>query len=715
MPKKAKNSLQKRNNHTAYTRHAVRQKSDKARQKRALESMVRDLGYDTKGVHIRDIYLPPKAPLRPMNERAVGVFSSSERGFGFVRVEGRERDIFIPAAATAGAISGDTVDVRYRTYLSGEEEKTEGCILRITQPLRTLIGRVAVIEDTSFGKRRTVRRYALLPDDRRIRLTPYIDDLCGARVGDKVALKLSRNTSSYISGRVTRVYGPSDKKASNDAAIVDACGIETDFSPDVLQRAEQAAARPIDHQNRKDFRRQTVFTIDGADAKDLDDALAVRRLPDGAFLLYVHIADVSYYVEERTALDRAAMRRGSSVYFADRVIPMLPPVLSNGVCSLHAGEDRAVLSACLHIKSSGEILSVRICPAVIRSRLRGVYSEANDVLDQGERSPYYKKYKPVLPALSALCELYRIRKAYTQARGAIELESSEAVILMNEAGEPCDIRPRQRGLSEQIIEQCMLAAGEGVAQYMRHRGIPCVYRTHQKPPEAQMRELLPYLQSLGLDIRGIDPAAVTQQHIRRLLADADARGLSLPVGYRVLRSMAKATYQSSPFPHFGIAAPVYCHFTSPIRRLGDLAVHRLLRRVAMDGVSGQTYAAYADRAARAASDGELRATEAERRMDELYKALYMKNFIGTVFDAVITSVAACGLFCTPQNTCTGLVPTESLGGVYIFDEPTLTLRSHTHAYRIGDTIRVRLTHVDVGAGKWQFCVSEDEPTMPKQR
>ncbi len=707
MAKKAKNSLQKRENHTAHTRNTLRKKSDKARQKRALESMVRDLGYDTQRVHIRDVYLPPRTGDRTMNSVAVGVFSASDRGFGFVRTEGRARDIFIPAGNTAGALSGDTVEVRFRTYMWGEEEKTEGRVTRITQPVRTVIGTVTVFEDPSFGKHRTLRRYTLLPDDRRIRMTPYIDDLGGARLGDKVALKLNRTSPSYISGRVTRVYGPSDGQAGNYAAILDSCGIETDFSSEALQVAERAACRPIDYENRTDFRRQIVFTMDGADAKDLDDALSVRRLPDGTFLLYVHIADVSYYVDERTALDRAAMSRGTSVYFTDRVVPMLPPVLSNGVCSLNAGEDRAVLSACLRVAKNGEILSVRILPAVIRSRLRGVYSEVNDVLDKGKDSDYYKKYKPVLSQLYALCHIYSIRKAYMQARGAMELESAEAVILLDEKGDPCDIQRRERGLSEEIIEQCMLAAGEAVAQYMSRRGIPCVYRTHTPPPEPQMRELLPYLQGLGLDIRGMDPAAATQQQLSRLLSDAQRRGLSLPVGYRILRSMAKATYRPSPSPHFGIAAPLYCHFTSPIRRVSDLAVHRLLRRVDMGGAPAQKYGAYAARAAAAATDGELRATEAERRIEELYKALYMRNFIGTVFDATVTSVAACGLFCTLDNTCTGLLPVESLGDVYMFDEPTLTLRSRSHMYRIGDKLSVRLVHVDVSGGKLQFAVDDE--------
>lgn len=714
MSKKAKNSLQKHIAKQAGKRNNIRSNADKARRKRALESMVRELGYDTRYVHITDTQLSPRTthPTGPMTERAVGIFSSSERGFGFVRVEGRTRDVFIPAGHTAGAISGDTVEVRFRTFTAMDEEKTEGRVERITQPLRTVIGTIAVYDDPTFACRRTVRRYTLIPDDRRIRITPHVDDLGGARIGDKVELTLHR-TSGDLRGRVTRVYGPADERAGNYEAILDDCGIEVDFPPDVLQQADAAAARPIDWDKRVDYRTHTVFTIDGADAKDLDDALSVRRLPGGGFQLCVHIADVSYYVDEKTPLDRAAMRRGTSVYFTDRVVPMLPPVLSNGVCSLNEGEDRAVLTVRMTVAPDGEITRTEIFPAVIRSRLRGVYSEINDVLQQQSLSPFYQKYRPILRALSALCDLYQARKARSRARGAMELDSAEAVILVDKRGEPYDIRRRTRGLSEQIIEHCMLAAGEAVATYMTAHHAPCVYRTHERPPEAQMRELLPYLHGLGLDIRGIDAASVTQTQISRLLTQAEEKGLSVPVSYRVLRAMSKATYQPVLAPHFGLAAPVYCHFTAPIRRVADLAVHRLLRRVLMEDAPSARYASFAARASRAAAEAELRAQEAERRIDALYKALYMQRFIGEVFDATVTSVASFGLFCTLDNTCEGLIPIDSLGGVFLFDEPTLTLRSRDTRYRIGDRLRVRLEEVDVSGGRLRFCDADNAYVLPK--
>ncbi len=701
MSKKANNSLQNKAQKQANARNHVQQKSDKARRKRALEAMVRELGYDTHHVRITDTTCAPRRADVTMDEVADGVFCATERGFGFVRVQDRARDIFIPAGNTHGAISGDTVQVRFRTYTDREQERTEGRVVSITQPLRTVIGTIIAYEEP-FGSRRSVRRYTLQPDDRRLHMTPHIDDLGGARLGDKVALSLHRS-GAVLSGRVSRVYGRADEHHANYQAILDDCGITCDFTPEALAQAERAAARPIDIQNRTDLRTHAVFTIDGADAKDLDDALSVRRLPGGGWQLFVHIADVSYYVEERTALDRAVMQRGTSVYFADRVVPMLPPVLSNGVCSLNEGEDRAVLTLRMNIAPDSRITDVKILPALIRSRLRGVYSEINDVLANQARSPYYAKYRPVYKALLALQELFLARERFCRERGAIELSSAEAAILLDEHGEVAGIEPRRRGVSEQIIETCMLAAGESVACFLNEHHMPCVYRTHARPPQQSMRELLPYLHSLTLDIRGIDPAAVTQQQLCRLLREAEQKQLSLPVGYRVLRSMAKATYQPTPAAHFGLAAPLYCHFTAPIRRLSDLAVHRILRRIVMEGTPPERYTAYAARAARAAADAELRAVEAERRIEGLYKALYMRRFVGEVFEATVTSVAAFGLFCMLDNTCEGLLPVEELGGVFLFDEPTLTLRSRDIAYRIGDRLPVRLIEVDISRAQLRFA------------
>ncbi len=703
--KKAKNYVQKRVKKQAATRNQARSKTDKARQKRALEHMIRSLGYEPSQVHVSLTENDPH-DRRRTEERvysATGRFTLASGGYGFVRTEQTARDVFVPRENTAGALTGDTVEVRYRRRRGANgESRTEGHVTRIVERISTVIGTLIEYEEpyTRFGTYR--HSFTVVSDDRRADLRPMIRDVGPAAVGDKVEVLLDRAHGRPLCGRVVRSFGAADTCDANYVAILAAADVETEFSEAALAEAEEEAARPIDTDGRCDLRHETVFTVDGADAKDLDDALSVRRLPNGGFTLGVHIADVSAYVKEKSALERTAMRRGCSLYFTDKVIPMLPPVLSNGACSLNAGEDKAALSVHITLSADGEILRSRIRKTLLRSRCRGVYSEINDVLAEGKASPYYAKYRPIHHALEVLTELYHVLKAKSRKRGALALESREAVIRLDENGHPVDILPRERGVAEDIIEQCMLAANEAVATCLCERGFPCVYRVHERPPVEKAQELLDYLRALSLDTRGMRADDLRAHDLSRILREADGRGLLYPVSQRMLRSMAKATYESTPKGHFGLGIACYCHFTAPIRRVSDLAVHRIVHRVLLSEKPSGVYTSFAARAARAATDGELRALSAERRIEQLYKALYMKDRIGELFDVTVSSVTPYGLYCMTDKTCEGFVGVEDLGGSFTFDERHVCLRSRDVSYRIGDTLRVCLCEVDMATATLRF-------------
>ncbi len=637
-----------------------------------------------------------------------GVFSSSKSGFGFVTPIDQDavRDIFIPEDRTGGAIDGDLVEIVYHTYTSRfGEEKTEGRVRKIVEYGRkTLIGTVYRDGFSHGGKRRHDHRYVLLPDDSRITLRPIITDLCGSCEGDKVEAHIRRGVYP-IECTVIRNFGDAYSRSANYEAILAESEIPTDFTPEQLAEAEFLAAIPITDEGRVRRDSDVIFTIDGIGAKDLDDAISLKKLRGGEWQLGVHIADVSYYVRERTHLDRAVMARGTSVYFTDKVVPMLPPSLSNGICSLNANEDKYALSAIIRLSPRGEIISTRIEPSVIRSRVRGVYSEVNSIFAGSADAEIKKKYKSVIPSLLKMRELYEVLRAKSEARGALELESSESEVILDAEGMPCDVIKRERGISERMIEQFMLAANEGVARLLTERGIPCVYRIHEVPPEDKLSEFILFAHNLGFDTSYISKDKAAPSDLSRLLHAARERGILTPISYSMLRSMSKARYSEVRSLHFGLNIDCYCHFTSPIRRLSDLATHRIIHRVLLEGRRSEQYVGYARRAAAAASEAELRALGAERRIENLYKTIYMEGFLGEEFEATVSSVTSFGFFAMLDNTCEGLVPISELPGSFIFDEKNISLRSRDVTYRLGDRVRIVVEEADVMRGKLRFSVA----------
>ncbi len=642
---------------------------------------------------------------------ARGVFSSSKIGFGFVTLEeGYDKDIFIPEDKTGGALEGDLVEIIYHVYNNRYgDEKTEGRVRKIVEYGRkTVIGTVSEDLRFRYSKKRSPAKIILIPDDNKFSVNPVIREMSGAKVGDKVEALIDRNGKYPPECVVIRTFGETDSKEANYAAILAECEIPVDFSKEELAEAAFFAALPLSDEGRVRRDRDVIFTIDGIGAKDLDDAVSLKKLKGGIWQLGVHIADVSHYVKDRTHLDRAVMARGTSVYFTDKVIPMLPPALSNGACSLNPGEDKYALSAIINLSPDGIILSCRIEPTVIRSRVRGVYSEVNELFS-GEASAEIKsKYKEVLPSLVRMRELYLILKKRSEVRGALELETSEAEILLSENGEPVDIIKRERGDAEKLIEQFMLCANEAVATLLTEKEIPCVYRVHENPPPEKLSDFIVFAHNLGFDTEAISKDKSTSKDFSHLLMKAREKGILAPVSYSMLRSMAKAKYSDVKNPHFGLGIDCYCHFTSPIRRLSDLATHRIIHRVLLEGKRPQLYASYARRASAAATEAEIRAMSAERRIENLYKVIYMEKFIGSEFDAVISSVTSFGIFAELENTCEGLLPISELPGMFIFDEKNLSMRSRDVVYRLGDIIRIRLEEADRIRGKLRFSLVDTE-------
>ena len=529
--------------------------------------------------------------------------------------------------------------------------------------------------------------------------------------GDKVLVHITvfpDDEWEDAEGVILRVYGAPDSKAANYQAILDEHSVVTEFSAEALGEAERAAEQELVPDGRVDLRDKFIFTLDGADAKDLDDAISVRR--DGEnYILGVHIADVSHYVTHRSRLDREAMGRGTSIYFADRVVPMLPKVLSNGICSLNAHVDRYAMTAEMTVSPVGEILKTEICKSIIRSSLRGVYSELNAVLAGEADEEIITKYA-VIPQemLESACELYDILKAKSLRRGALELDSEEAAIVLDEAGEPIGIVRRERGVAEMMIEQFMLCANEGVATWMSDRGIPCVYRIHEQPDEEKLGAFLDFAHNLGLQPEYIRRGGkIKASYFSRILERARERGIGTPVSYVILRTMMKARYSEICSGHFGLGSDKYCHFTSPIRRYPDLTVHRVLSAMLKKGSAEYVrdkFAGFTALSARSSSDGELRALMVEREMDDLFKAIYLSKFVGESFPATVSSVTAFGMFCRLPNTCEGLVPISSLDGFFTFNDKTLSLVSDDTRYRIGDEVTIRVENVDIATRKVDFSI-----------
>lgn len=630
-----------------------------------------------------------------------GKISRLSRTFGFALADDGE-EFFIPGKFMMGALPGDRVLIAETESRSGEPE---GEIVDILRPSDTpLTGSVGEINGELFFSPDIAPRT-------HMRVDGGGEDF---RDGDKVLAQLTFRGKHHAEHRVriTGVFGRADSAYACSKAILTAHGIDEEFSAQALAEAKKIAEGGVPEYSlsgRDDLRDMCVFTIDGADAKDLDDAVSLEKTQSG-WRLGVHIADVSQYVKGNSALDKEAMSRGTSVYFADRVIPMLPKELSNGICSLDAGQTRLTISAFIELSRAGDILSYDFRKSIIKSRVRGVYSEVNDILEGRESHEIREKYRDVRETLALMEKLADILAKKKQKRHAPELETTESEMTVGGDGVCTGVMPRTRGKAEKMIEEFMLTANEAAAKFAREKGAPFVYRIHEKPEFAKTQGLYDVLDTLG--VKYPKNENFTPEQACAILDGTRDTSYYDAVNILVLRAMAKAKYSDEPRGHFGLALEDYAHFTSPIRRYPDLAVHRIITDI-LAGYDRQwlekRYGAFAANAAENSSAAEARAVAAERECEDCYKAEFMSAHIGESFGGKISGAVKSGLFVTLDNSAEGFVPISTLPeGEYDCTEPVmLTERFSGVSYRVGDEVSVICDGADISGGTVDLSLDDE--------
>ncbi|MCI9251807.1 MAG: ribonuclease R [Lachnospiraceae bacterium] len=621
-----------------------------------------------------------------------GIFTSHPKGFGFVSVEDREEDIYIGESDTKDAFLGDTVQVGLKGQPDGKRQ--EGVILQVLSHGVTEV--VGTFEKSkSFG--------FVVPDNQRITRDIFIplEHTRGAVSGHKVVVELTDYGAGRKSpeGRIIEILGHSNDPGTDILSIVRAYQIPMEFSEKVLNQAERIA-KPVseaDRQGRLDLRQEVCVTIDGEDAKDLDDAVSVRKEGEN-YVLSVHIADVANYVQENSALDWEAFERGTSVYLVDRVIPMLPHALSNGICSLNAGEDRLALSCIMTIDSRGKIIDHTIAETVIRVARRMTYTSVNRILEDRDAAER-REYAALVPMFEEMKELAELLRRRRRKRGSIDFDFPETKILLDEAGKPVEIRPYERNSATRIIEDFMLAANETVAADYYWQAQPFVYRVHEKPDAKRLHKLALFLKNFGYSLHtGGDE--VHPGEIQKLLDRLEGTPEEAMLSRLTLRAMQKAKYSTDCSGHFGLAAEQYCHFTSPIRRYPDLQIHRIIKenlRGRLLGGRVEHYEAILPEAAKHASETERRADEAERETEKLKKVEFMEQHIGEIFEGVISGITQYGLYVELANTVEGLVHVNSLeDDYYEYVEHAYELRGQRSGlvYRLGQRVKIRVKGTD---------------------
>lgn len=624
-----------------------------------------------------------------------GKVSAHAKGFAFVIPEEQGMDdIFIPPNETSNAMHGDIVLVRVSASSSGS--RREGTIVRIVERgVDQIVG--TFTESKHFG--------FVIPDDKKFASDIFIPKSAqkGATEGHKVVVKLTAYPEGRKSaeGEVIEILGHKNDPGVDILSIIHKHGITVEFPEEVMEQANQVPdeINPSELENRRDLRDQTIVTIDGADAKDLDDAVTVTKLENGNYKLGVHIADVTYYVKESSPIDEEAFDRGTSVYLVDRVIPMIPHRLSNGICSLNPKVDRLTLSCDMEITPSGEVVKHEIFQSVIKTAERMTYSDVNKILvdkDEELRS----KYEPLVPMFEDMEKLAQILRTKREKRGAIDFDFKEAKVLVNEEGEPTEVVMRERSVAEKLIEEFMLAANETVAEHFHWMEVPFIYRIHEDPKEDKLMRFFEFITNFGLVVKG-SANSIHPRALQEIIDDVQGKAEEMVVSTMMLRSMQQAKYDPESLGHFGLATEFYTHFTSPIRRYPDLIVHRLIRTYLIEGKVDQAtrdkWGAQMGNIAQHTSSRERRAVDAERETDELKKAEYMEDKVGEEYDGIISSVTNFGLFIELPNTIEGLVHVSYMtDDYYRFDERQLAMIGERTAnvYRIGDEITVRVVNVN---------------------
>ncbi|MHC0037797.1 ribonuclease R [Pseudoneobacillus sp. C159] len=624
-----------------------------------------------------------------------GKLTGHAKGFAFVIPdEPGMDDIFIPPNETNQAMHGDIVLARINSETSGQ--RREGTIVRILERgIQRVVG--TYVESKSFG--------FVIPDDKKFASDIFIPKAGskGAVEGHKVVVQLTSYPEGRKSaeGEIIEILGHKNDPGVDILSVIHKHGLPGPFPEEAIQHANETPDEidPSELENRRDLRNEVIVTIDGADAKDLDDAVTVEKLTNGNFKLGVHIADVSYYVTEDSPIDREAADRATSVYLVDRVIPMIPHRLSNGICSLNPKVDRLTLSCEMEITTTGEVISHEIFQSVIKTTERMTYSDVNKILvDKDEEA--MKRYEALVPMFELMGELAAILREKRMNRGAIDFDFKEAKVLVEEDGKPVDVVLRERSVAERLIEEFMLAANETIAEHFHWLDVPFIYRIHEDPKEEKLQRFFEFITNFGYLVRGT-ANSVHPRALQEIIEEVQGKPEEMVVSTVMLRSMQQAKYDPQSLGHFGLSTEYYTHFTSPIRRYPDLIVHRLIRTYLVEGklddATREKWNALLPEIAMHSSKMERRAVDAERETDELKKAEYMEDKIGQEYDGIISSVTNFGMFVELPNTIEGLVHVSYMtDDYYRFDERHYAMIGERtgNVFRIGDEITVRVINVN---------------------
>ena len=626
--------------------------------------------------------------------QAEGTFIGHPKGFGFVEIEGQDEDIFIPESDTGTAMHQDKVRIIIRNDKK-EGKRQEGVVVKVLERgMPEIVGTYQLNRDFGF----------VISDNPKFSKDIFIPrkEAAGIKNGDKViaVIKDYGSGNKNPEGKIKENLGNIRTPGTDILAIVKSFGIPSEFPEKVMKQAQRVPDHVLDadRDGRLDLRHLQTVTIDGEDAKDLDDAISLTKEGD-IYHLGVHIADVSNYVQYNSALDREALKRGTSVYLADRVVPMLPERLSNGICSLNQGEDRLALSCLMDINEKGKVVSHQIAETVINVDERMCYTDIKNILEDTDEEAK-KRYDALIPMFFMMKELSGILRNSRHHRGSIDFDFPESKIILNAAGKAIDVKPYEANVATKIIEDFMLMANETVAQEYCTEEIPFVYRTHDNPDPEKVESLLTLLHNQGVKIQKAKEE-ITPKEIQQIIESIEGLPNEAMISRLVLRSMKQAKYTTECSGHFGLAAKYYCHFTSPIRRYPDLQIHRIIKdnlrgRLMREGRT-EHYAEILDEVARQSSVCERRADEAERESDKLKKAEYMSYHLGEEFEGIISGVTGWGLYVELPNTVEGLVHVNTLrDDYYVFDQESYELRGEMtkKVYKLGDKVRVRVADAD---------------------
>ncbi len=631
---------------------------------------------------------------QPEGIQAEGTFIGHPKGFGFVEIEGQDEDIFIPESDTGTAMHQDKVRIIIRDDKK-EGKRQEGVVVKVLERgMPEIVGTYQLNRDFGF----------VISDNPKFSKDIFIPrkEAAGIKNGDKVIAVITDYGSGNKNpeGKIKENLGNIRTPGTDILAIVKSFGIPSEFPEKVMKQAQRVPDHVLDadRDGRLDLRHLQTVTIDGEDAKDLDDAISLTK-EGNIYHLGVHIADVSNYVQYNSALDREALKRGTSVYLADRVVPMLPERLSNGICSLNQGEDRLALSCLMDINEKGKVVSHQIAETVINVDERMCYTDVKNILEDTDEEAK-KRYDALIPMFFMMKELSGILRNSRHHRGSIDFDFPESKIILNAAGKAIDVKPYEANVATKIIEDFMLMANETVAQEYCTEEIPFVYRTHDNPDPEKVESLLTLLHNQGVKIQKAKEE-ITPKEIQQIIESIEGLPNEAMISRLVLRSMKQAKYTTECSGHFGLAAKYYCHFTSPIRRYPDLQIHRIIKdnlrgRLMREGRT-EHYAEILDEVARQSSVCERRADEAERESDKLKKAEYMSYHLGEEFEGIISGVTGWGLYVELPNTVEGLVHVNTLrDDYYVFDQESYELCGEMtkKVYKLGDKVRVRVADAD---------------------